>query len=257
MDREFNMRHFFLPPEQTGQAEPMLGEEDARHIRTVLRLGPGARVTVFDGSGVQYEARIVAVERRQVRVALIRQLSAAESPLRLILAQGYLKDKKMDQLIPPLTELGVTRLIPFVARRSVPNPDPRRGLARHQRWQRITREAVKQCRRSLPMTIDPSVSFEEALALSRTCDLKLFFWESPGGVGLRDWNHRPQPASAFIMIGPEGGFEQAEQQAAEREGFITLRMGPRILRAETAAVAACTLVQFLFGDIGQNVLDNP
>lgn len=250
------MRHFFLPPEQTGEVEPVLGEEDARHIRTVLRLGPGARITVFDGSGARYEARIASVERRQVRIVLIRPLAAAESPLHLILAQGYLKDRKMDQLIPPLTELGVTRLIPFMARRSVPNPDHRRSLARHQRWQRITREAVKQCRRSRPMIIDPPVSFEQALALARTCDLKLFFWESPGGDGLRDRADRVRPASAFIMIGPEGGFEQAEQQAAEREGFLTLQMGPRILRAETAALAACTLVQFIFGDIGQNVLDN-
>lgn len=251
------MRHFFLPPEQAGQTEPVLGEEDARHIHTVLRLGPGALITVFDGAGAQYEARIVAVDRRQVRISLLRRIAAAvEPPLQITLAQGYLKDKKMDQLIRPLTELGVTRLIPFMAARSVPNPDRRRSLARQHRWQRITREAVKQCRRSRTMDIDPATSFDAALTLSQPYDLRLFFWETPAGIGLNAVAGRFQPTGVFVMVGPEGGFEPAEQQAAEQAGFLTMSMGPRILRAETAALAACTLVQFVFGDIGQNVLDN-
>ncbi|RJQ67356.1 MAG: 16S rRNA (uracil(1498)-N(3))-methyltransferase [Desulfobacteraceae bacterium] len=251
------MRLFFLPPEQTGEAEPVLGEKDARHIHTVLRLGPGEIITVFDGTGLQYEARIISVGRRQVRIALLRQLAAAaESPLQIVLAQGYLKDKKMDQLIPPLTELGVTRLVPFMARRSVPNPDAKRSLARRQRWQRISQEAVKQCRRNRPLSVDGVVSFEEALALSRTCDLKFFFWESGNGNALSDSLAQSRPGSVCVMIGPEGGFEAEEQYAAARAGFLTVRMGPRILRAETAAVVACTLVQYVFGDIGQNVLDN-
>jgi 16S rRNA (uracil1498-N3)-methyltransferase len=249
------MRHFFIPPEQTGKNEPVLAEVDSRHIHTVLRLGPGDAITVFDGTGAQYEARIIAADRRQVRVALVRKLMvAAESPLNLVLAQGYLKDKKLDVLIPSLTELGVTRLIPFMAHRSVPSQDEKRSLSRHQRRQRISQEAVKQCRRSRPMNIDPVVSFTEALALSGTCDLKLFFWETGAAAALG--KKTPKPTSAFVMIGPEGGFEAAEQHAAEQEGFLTVSMGPRILRAETAALVACTLVQYLFGDLGENIVDN-
>jgi 16S rRNA (uracil1498-N3)-methyltransferase len=251
------MRHFFIPPDQVGRAEPILDENDSRHIHTVLRLGPGESITVFDGTGVQYEARIVAADRRQVRITLVQQLeAAAESPLNLILAQGFLKDKKLDLLIPPLTELGVTRLIPFIAHRSVPLPDEKRNLTRHQRRQRISQESVKQCQRSRPIDIDPVVSFQEALKIAGPCDLKLFFWETGEGPPLMKTSDRAKPGSVCVMIGPEGGFEAAEQRAAEREGFLTVSMGPRILRAETAALAACTLVQFLFGDIGENLLDN-
>ncbi len=250
------MRRFFIAPDQILQAHPRLGEEDARHVRTVLRLQPGAPVVVFDGTGAEYEARIDAIDARGVTLALLQRLiSESESPLEITLAQGYLKDKKMDELVRRLTELGVAHWLPFMARRSVPSPDERRGQARHQRWQKISLEAVKQCRRNRPMTISSPVSFSEALAAAASCDLKLFFWEGPETQPLHRPVGRSAPARVFIMIGPEGGFAPDEQQAARAQGFQMVGMGPRILRAETAAVTACALAQFLFGDMGQNVLD--
>ncbi|MBT8341162.1 MAG: 16S rRNA (uracil(1498)-N(3))-methyltransferase [Desulfatitalea sp.] len=252
------MRRFFIPPDQLGQAEPELEPADARHIRTVLRLGAGDRIIVLDGQGNEYQARIVTADHRRVRIAMEQRLTSdTESPLRLTVAQGYLKDKKMDQLVRPLTELGVTRWIPLAARRSVPIAKSERSLARIARWQKLSREAAKQCRRSRIMQIDPPRTFPEALQAADNHDLKLFFWESsqstspspPASVVQR-------PHSVFLMIGPEGGFEPAEQHAAQQHGFFTLGLGPRILRAETAAMAACTLVQHLFGDMGQNLLDN-
>lgn len=250
------MRRFFIAPEQVRQAHPRLGEEDARHMRTVLRLQPGAAIVVFDGTGAEYEARIEAIDAQGATVALVRPLpSGSESPLEITLAQAYLKDKKMDALVRRLTELGVTHWLPFMARRSVPSPDEKRARARQQRWQKISQEAVKQCRRSRPMTIAYPVSFNEALAAAGPCDLKLFFWEGPGTQVLQRSCERSAPTKIFIMIGPEGGFDPDEQQAAHTQGFLMAGMGPRILRAETAAVAACALIQFLFGDMGQNVLD--
>ena len=177
--------------------------------------------------------------------------------MQIVLAQAYLKDKKMDELVRRLTELGVTRWIPFMARRSVPTPDEKRGLARHQRWQKISLEAVKQCRRSRPMTIDAPVSFAQALEMAQSHDLKLFFWEGVGAAPLTRPAGQPGPKRVFVMVGPEGGFDADEQRRAQAQGFCMTGMGPRILRAETATVAACTLIQFLFGDMGQNVLDNP
>jgi 16S rRNA (uracil1498-N3)-methyltransferase len=250
------MRRFFIAPEQIHQAYPRLGEEDARHMRTVLRLAPGTAIVVFDGTGAEYQARVEAIDERQVLIALVRQLPAgSESGAEITLAQAYLKDKKMDQLVRRLTELGVTRWLPFMARRSIPSPDQKRTQARHQRWQKISQEAVKQCRRSRPMVIESPVGFAEALDLSRPYDLKLFFWEGAEAQPLRQPEGLPAPARIFIMIGPEGGFDPTEQRAAQAQGFLMAGMGPRILRAETAAVAACTLAQFLFGDMGQNVLD--
>lgn len=252
------MRRFFIADDQLGHTEPCLSPSDARHIRTVLRLTVGDRIVVMDSTGAAHEACITAIDRHEVRISLAERLDdAAESPLQIALAQGYLKDKKMDQLVRGLTELGVADWVPVMAGRSVPSPDGKRIAARHQRWQKISQEATKQCRRNRPMTIHAPIAFEAALDFAEPYDLKLFFWES-GGEDLAGFARSMDAVrSVFVMIGPEGGFEVAEQQAAAQRGFRTLQMGPRILRAETAAVAACTLVQYLFGDLGQNVLDNP
>ena len=236
---------------------PVIEGQDARHIRTVLRLGPGDAIVVFDGTGVEYAARIVALDNRQVHIALSDCLvSSAESPLELTLAQGYLKDKKMDELVRRLTELGVSRWIPFIARRSVPQPDAKRSLARSERWHKISLEAVKQCRRSRPLAIEPTKSFEQVLQHSESHDLRLFFWETQGEDLFACAQVPQKPKRVFAMVGPEGGFESSERDAAERHGFRTVHLGPRILRAETAAVAVSVLIQFVFGDLGQNVLDN-
>lgn len=245
------MRRFFVPPEQIKQEAPLLGSDDARHARTVLRLKPGDKLIAFDGTGAEYEAQIASMTAEQVHIRLIQRLAkTSESPLRVTMAQGYLKDKKMDELVRRLTELGVHQWIPFMAHRSVPSPDEKRNRLRHQRWQKISQEAVKQCRRSRMMAVEMPVTFTEALSLSRAYDLKLLFWEGQGAATFDGLDGRPKPDSVFIMIGPEGGFENDEQRAAEAHGFCSMHLGPRILRAETAAMAACTLVQFIFGDMG-------
>jgi len=252
-----HMHRFYIPPEQVAEAEPVIQGSDARHIHTVLRLKPGDPMVVFDGHGSEYAACILGADRKQVRIALSHQRTpATESPVRIALAQGYLKDKKMDQLVRQVVELGVNHFIPFMALRSVPHPDTTRCQTRHRRWQKIALEAVKQCRRSRPMEVEPVRSFEQVLALSKPYQLKLFFWEVQGHSLFTDPAHRPRPGSVFIMIGPEGGLEAQEYEAAHRHGFTAVQMGPRILRVETAAVAACTLAQYLFGDMGQNFLDN-
>ncbi|MCJ8502586.1 16S rRNA (uracil(1498)-N(3))-methyltransferase [Desulfatitalea alkaliphila] len=248
------MHRFYIPPDQATRSEPVIEGTDARHIQTVLRLKPGDPIVVFDGQGTEYAARIVALDRRQVRIALSEQRTVdTESPLKIALAQSYLKDKKMDLLVRQVVELGVNHFIPFMARRSVPQPDAERTANRRRRWQKIALEAVKQCRRQRPMEVAPVHTFEETLALARPYALKLFFWEVQGDHLFSDPQRRPRPDSVFIMIGPEGGFEAGEYEAARAHGFEAVQMGPRILRVETAAIAACTLVQYLFGDMGTKI----
>lgn len=245
------MRRFFIPPEQTGRKEIQLTGDDAHHLRNVVRLSPGEIITVFDGSGAEYTARIESLEQAQVRLSLMEScMNARESPLTLALAQGYLKDKKMDELVRRLTELGIQHYIPFMARRSVATPDETRSRARIQRWQKISQEAAKQCQRSRTMRIATPVAFKDVLPLSESYDLKLICWEGQGGKSLHELPRTPKPERVFILIGPEGGFEPDEVCAAGRHGFISIHMGPRILRAETATIAACTLVQFVLGDMG-------
>ena len=245
------MRRFFVPPEKIVADKAELQTADAHHLRTVMRLRPGDAIVVFDGTGKEYQASVRSMDNRGVWVDLQSQAdSTTESPLDIALAQGFLKDKKMDELIRPLSELGVTRWIPFKAQRSVPTPDPHRLAARQARWHKISLEALKQCRRNRPMAIEEPVSFQTALSLAEHYPLKLLFWEDES-IALTHALAEMQPKRVFILIGPEGGFENSEVEQARVAGFQPLGLGPRILRAETATLSAAALVQFLWGDMGQ------
>ena len=242
---------FFIPTAEMGAAEALIEGTEARHARKVLRLKVGDRLIVFDGAGKQYQARIKLLEKACVRVTLEAPLvGQTESPLDLALAQGFLKDKKMDMLVRHMTELGVQRWIPFLAERSVPAPNPQRLQARIGRWHKISQEAVKQCRRSQPMSIEPVMPFEDVLKLAAPYDLKLVFWEKAATFLISSLGGEEPPARILVMIGPEGGFGMSEIEAAQKHGFRAISMGPRILRAETAALTACSLVQYVFGDMG-------
>ena len=258
MDGKQCMRRFFISPEQLNQPKPAIDGADAHHLRVVLRSRPGDRIDILDGRGNAYRARIVSMDHEKVYLALETPVDGQpEARPEMVLAQGYLKDKKMDGLVRQLTELGVSRWIPFLAARSVPAPDDKRLHQRHLRWQRITLEAVKQCGRRSPMTIDPVVSFEVAVQRAQSCDIKLIFWEKESDSINRPVIPESGARKIFAMIGPEGGFEPSEVNLAREAGFVAVGMGPRILKAETATLAAATLIQFVFGDMAQNFLDIP
>lgn len=252
------MRRFFIPPEQISRTEAIVSGSDAHHMKDVLRLRPGAEVVIFDGTGNDYHACIVSMGRSQVGLSIIAPISNASEPtLSLTLAQGLLKDKKMDMLVRQLTELGLTRWMPFIAQRSVPAPHAKRMASRVRRWEKISREAVKQCGRSRMVIIDPVVSFAEVLAASQAYDVRIVFWENFASASSVGQLRHQQPASVFLLIGPEGGFSDTEIKQAKAAGFQAMGMGPRILRAETAALAAGVLAQLIFGDMNENYLDNP
>ena len=245
------MRYFFIEKSEREDSILNITGPDARHIKTVLRMKPGDKIGLFDGKGFEYEAKIVDLFPGRVKVSLIRRFpSTAESQLQIIVAQAFLKEKKMDGLVRQLSELGIIKWIPFIAERSVPRPDKKQLLARTKRWEKIAKEALKQCRRGRIMKIGETVSFEEILNLGQFCDLKVTFWEDelqPVHANL------PRPGgqinTVFALIGPEGGFTQKEIEKTRDRGFITVGLGPRILRAETATIAACVVLQYLFGDM--------
>ena len=245
------MRRFFVPSEKIGLNQTRICGQDAHHIRQVLRLDPGDDIIVFDGQGIERQARIFSFDENGVIVDLVDILvNYTESPLNLVLAQGFLKEKKMDTLVRQLTELGVRSWLPFMAERSIPSPDERRRKARHERWQKITQEAVKQCRRGKVMQVTSIMSFEEALIQSEPFDVKVIFWENETQPLSALVKNSPSHSRVFAMIGPEGGFSEKEVRKAIERGFLCTGLGPRILRAETATLAACTLLQYLFGDLG-------
>ncbi len=250
------MRRFFIeqPVGICGRHAPerlSVSGSDANHIKNVLRLKLGDNIILFDGSGNEYEAEIIHMEPGRVDVSVLRSTSSlTESTVRITVAQGFLKDKKMDDIVRHLTELGITGWLPVIAQRSVSRPDSRRLDARAERWKKIATEALKQCRRTCIPDIQPAVSFKEAVFMGKDYDLKFIFWENETLL----WDCRTpvrHGATIFILLGPEGGFTQDEVETAAASGFVTASLGPRILRAETAAIAACTLVQYFFGDMGK------
>ncbi len=245
------MRYFFIEKSTIRDRKAVITGSDAKHIKTVLRLNPGDRIGLHDGTGTEYEARIDAISRGRIIVSILRGYpSSAESPVQITVAQALLKDRKMDGLIRQLTELGITGWIPFIASRSVPRPDKRRFSARMARWQSITREALKQCRRGRAVEIHQVLSLEEVLSLRETFDLKIIFYEGAIQSLKADAYRTGEPIRTILLIlGPEGGFTDHEIERAEAEGFVLTGLGPRILKAETATIAACSLIQYLFGDM--------
>jgi 16S rRNA (uracil1498-N3)-methyltransferase len=251
------MRYFFIKHPMAIGATTVIKGPDAKQIKNVLRLRPGSKIGLFDGLGMEYTARIVALSAQGVAVELIQSFpSKAESDLDIIVAQAYLKERKMDGLVRQLTELGVKKWIPFFAERSIPRPDKLRLTARRKRWGKITREALKQSKRGRVMEIVKPVSFEKILNFAQGCDLKLVFWENESKpFGLNDFRLPGRNIQqVFVMLGPEGGLTTSEIDRVMASGFETAALGPRILRAETATVAGVTLVQYLMGDMGKKIL---
>ena len=247
------MRYFFVEPEDLARPMVTITGQEARHMGKVLRLKPGMVVGLSDGCGTQGEARIAKMARERVDLAVLRRYPSPREPRgEIVFAQAMLKDQKMDFLVRQLTELGITGWQPFISARAVPQPDTHRQAARSERWTRIAREAVKQCRRGRVPAIGSVVPFADILEESRRFAARILFWEGardslpPASGDVTDG-----PRTVFVVVGPEGGFTEEEAAAAERAGFRLASLGPRILRAETAAVAACTLVQHFYGDLTQ------
>jgi 16S rRNA (uracil1498-N3)-methyltransferase len=250
------MRLFFIEEFELAGPNPAIRGVDARHIISVLRLKPGDRIGLFDGTGKQYEARILALSSAKVEVSVLGSSEpGVESPLELVVAQSFLKEKKMDDLVRKLTELGISRWIPFISGRSVPRPDDKRILARTLRWEKIAKEATKQCKRVKITGIGKTISFEEVITLEKDFDLKIVFWENEKNLldPKRLRAEHNDLKRILVMFGPEGGFAVNEIEKAKESGFITAGIGPRILKAETATICACALMQFLFGDMGKNL----
>lgn len=248
------MRRFISHETPVVGGETVITGQDARHLTRVLRLKPGEDVVLLSGDGREFFARICRIDSGNVTVAVLSEhVSTADPVIGLTVCLGFLKDKKMDDLVRQLTELGMSRFQPFFARRCVSRPDASRMASRIGRWEKIARESIKQCRRGSIPEILPAVSLDETLRLSERDDVKILFYEN---------ETRPEPfpqartigndesLKITIMLGPEGGFTEDEVTAARSAGFGIRSLGPRILKAETAVVAACTLVQHLYGDMG-------
>ncbi|MDA3895354.1 MAG: 16S rRNA (uracil(1498)-N(3))-methyltransferase [Desulfobacteraceae bacterium] len=245
------MKRFFIAPSEIIKASPVIDGPDAHHISTVFRLKPSDHIILIDGSGTEYEAEITHVSKKKITVTIVRNNTPATEPLiKLLIGQGYLKDKKMDMLVRHLTELGITQWLPVLSEYSVPKPDIKKIDSKMQRWDAIAKEAVKQCRRTRVPEILSPVTFQQAVEENFGADLKIIFYENETEpLAKTILLMKEKPSNIIALLGPEGGFSNKEVELAKSNGFIIASLGPRILRAETASLSACTIIQHLFGDM--------
>lgn len=246
------MRRFFIDRAHISADKLTLTGPDVRHIRTVLRLRPGNEVFLFDGQGSEYRARIIDSTSRKVTLSILQQYAAiSESHLEITMGQALVKARKMDRVVRQLTELGVFALIPFVAERSVPRPGPERLVDRERRWQTIAREALKQCGRSHMPDIGPVISFQDLISTQESYDSKIIFHARGSDMtATSSLGSLVEVRKVLALIGPEGGFTDEEVNLAVDFGFVCISLGPRVLQADTAAIAASTILQHVLGDLG-------
>jgi len=247
------MRRFFVNPENIVGPTAVLTGTEARHIAAVLRLSAGTAITLFDGSGSFYEAELAKITPNRVETRIVSITPYIDVPEdsrpELHLGLGLLKGKKMDFTVQKLTELGVRSLHPFRSQYCAAH-DP--ADRRFCRWQKIAREACKQCNRPKPPDVYEVTGFEDLLAVAgkNAHDLKLIFWEEEGQKTLQQALAASNNIKSLLaLIGPEGGFSSLEVEAAIAAGAQPVTLGSRILRAETAALAAAAILQYQLGNL--------
>lgn len=243
MARLWRAFHPELPAEAGAEVE--LSAEEAHHVGRVLRLGPGESVSLFDGAGREWEARILAAPRPRIVVRLEREcVEPVEAPLDLHLYQGLCRSERMDWLVQKATEIGVSAIHPVPTARSEPARKPGKRL---ERWRRIAVVAAKQCgRRTLPEIVPrddlPAAGGGEGPAL--------LLHPAPQARPLGSLLDGPAPGRVRLAVGPESGFADEEAARWSDAGWILAELGPRTLRAETAGLVAAALILHAWGDLG-------
>ncbi|WP_303815607.1 16S rRNA (uracil(1498)-N(3))-methyltransferase [Selenomonas ruminantium] len=226
---------------------------DAHHLMHVMRAKAGQEVTVVDDEGSVACMEMTAFREDAVTLVLKERLAAnTESPLELVLAQCLLKADKMDYVVQKAVELGVTEIVPVKSHNCVVRYDAKKAAARQARWQKIAEEAAKQCGRTALTEVTPITDLSNLIREnSDTEDTEIVFcYENEDETTVKSCLQTAKGKRLILLIGPEGGFTLDEAQAVQEAGGKAVTLGPRILRAETAAVAAVTVAQYENGDLG-------
>jgi 16S rRNA (uracil1498-N3)-methyltransferase len=230
----------FVPSGQAAAGHVRIAGTELRHLRT-LRLGPGDAFVVFDEEGAEHEVRLERLTGREATAAIVATARPIrESAFSLVLAPALLKGSKLDLVVEKATELGVARIAPVRSRHTL-------GAAHLERWRRIALAAAKQSGRTRIPAVDAPVTLAE-LVRQPWSGARVILWEDE-----RDGRLASTPESAVaavVLVGPEGGFTADEVADARDHGFLPVRVAPRILRAETASLAACALCLARWGDVG-------
>ena len=244
----------FVDAELGVDQELQLGDELANHLTRVLRLRVGDSLNLFNGSGKEFRAQLQSVERKRTLVRVEAELPGmSESPLRLTLAQGLCRGEKMDLVLQKATELGVQAVQPLITERTEVKLDAEREARRMGHWRQVLISACEQSGRARLPGLEAPIALPGWLAADRSAaetaeknsTIRLML-DPEGEHSLREL---PAFSAATLAVGPEGGFSEHERSLLQRAGFITLRLGPRVLRTETAGLAAIAALQSHWGDL--------
>lgn len=241
------VNRIYCPSPLSEEIEVDLTPAGAYHVARVLRMRVGAPLVVFDGNGGEYRAEIVHISGGAVRVKLTqRTAGVAESPLKITLVQGVSRGERMDWTLQKATELGASAIAPVLTARSVVRLDEKQAAKKQEHWRGIVIAACEQCGRTRIPTVSTPTTLKNYLAASRKEGLRLALSPTaPASLaGLASL-----PSKVELLIGPEGGLDDDELAAARAAGFTPVRLGPRVLRTETAAVVALSVLQALWGDL--------
>lgn len=239
------LQRYFVRPEQIDEDQVTISGDDAHHMVRVMRSKPGDTVVICDNSGKEFTVRLVEVGGGTVRGHIVSVQKAESEPLlRITLAQSLLKGDKLEWVVQKGTEMGVHAFYPFRSKRSVVKLNGAKAEKRRDRWKKVGKEAAEQSHRARVPEISVPIDWEDLLRLIASFDVAIIPYEREHTQSLSGlWQTLPQVETCLIIIGPEGGFDEVEVDAARQAGAHPVHLGPRILRAETAALTtiACTM----------------
>lgn len=237
---------FFLPPDCFRNERLLFPDDVSQQIARVLRLRMGQRVIALDGQGIEYTVRLESIGRTVEGLIEAKHANQSEPAMALSLYVGVLKAAKLEMVVQKCTELGMSRFTPVISERSVP-AEP--SASRHSRFTSIAREAAEQSRRGRIPQIAPAAGYHEALHAACDTAPVVLLWEEERSLRLADLKLQRGTPAVGLFIGPEGGFTAGEAEAARRSGAHVASLGPRILRAETAAIAGTALLLAAQGEL--------
>lgn len=249
------MQRYFLPPEGFVGDQVYIAGDDAHHLIRVMRAEPGDEIICCDGRGRTVLVRLAELGKTEVSGTIVRELPAnGEAAVRVWVAQSLPKGDKLETVLQKGTELGAARFIPFLSERTVVHYDAKKEEKRLDRWRKIVKEAAEQSHRSAVPEVLAPLSWKDLLALIPEADLAILCYEKESGVQLRtllrEAGNLREDARILVIIGPEGGITEREAEEAERAGARPTGLGPRILRTETAGMAATACILYEYGEMG-------
>ena len=243
------MSRFYVPKEAVNGNKIIIGGKEAHHILDVMRLKVSDRVTVFDGTGKEYTGIVREADRRSLSLEITATRDVANKKnCYVTLIQAIPKKDKMDHIIEKATELGVERIVPVVTERTIPDWGDSKKTSAVERWRKISLEAAKQCGRADIPEIGPIAGMKEAINSVEGYDLKLMAALSDKAVKLKDALKPCRNGKVAVAIGPEGDFTAEEISLSEKNGFKVVTLGPRVLKSDTAALAALAAINYEYQD---------